>query len=110
MPPTNLLRRTATLLLRSAGPPDEYGDPTSVVVSRDVPCDVQQVSAREALEAGLQIGTWRAFLPAEAADLAGWDAMTVDGVTYELNGDPNPVFNPRLGVVDHVEVALEVVH
>lgn len=109
MPIEHLLTRAATLLLRGAGPPDEYGDPTAVEVARGVLCDVQQVSAREALEDGVQVGTWRAFLPADASDLAGWDALEVDGQLFELTGDPAPVYNPRLGVVDHVEAPLELV-
>ena len=57
----------------------------------------------------MQVGSWRAFLPASTTDLAGWDALVVDGVTYELAGHPNPVHNLRLGTVDHVEASLEVV-
>jgi len=109
VPLDHLLKRSGTLLMRASGPPDEYGDPTDTEVARAVPCDIQQLSAREANEDAAQVGSWRAFLPASAADLTGWDALTVDGVTYELAGAPWPVFNPRLGVVDHVEAALEVV-
>jgi hypothetical protein len=99
-----LLTRPATLLRRSyTGAADEFGDPTYVEVTSDVVVEIQQAGTSEALEGQVMSASYRVFLPATEATLAGWDALDVDGERYELDGDPAPQYNPRLGAVSHVE-------
>lgn len=99
----HLLTLDGTLLARVPGDPDEYGDATFQVVSRDVRCELQWGGSREEHEDATQVSTWRFWLPPDAADLRGWDAIRTEDGVYELNGDPWPVRNPRTGVVHHVE-------
>lgn len=102
-PTDRLLTRPATLLERQPAGEDGYGDQTFKVVSRDVVCELQWAGSREEHEDGTQVSTWRLWLPAEAADLRGWDAVRTDDGVYELNGDPWPVRHPRTGLTHHVE-------
>jgi len=103
----HLLTRQATLLRRTpTGPADELGDPTWEVVAEPIVCELQPAGSSEDHGDNLQTSQWRVFLPASAADVGGWDALELDGETYELAGDPGIHWHPRLGAVDHVEATL----
>jgi hypothetical protein len=92
-----LLRR------RQEGDPDDYGNPGwEVVDDEQLPCELQQEQSYEAEGGVLEISLWRLFLPATAPP-AGWDAVRVDDVVYELEGDAWLVRNPRTTVDHHVE-------
>jgi hypothetical protein len=106
MSPTldHLLTRQATLLRRTpTGPEDELGDPTWEIVAEPIACELQPAGSSEDHGDNVQSSSWRVFLPASCADVAGWDALELDGETYELAGDPSPLWHPRLQTVDHVE-------
>lgn len=47
----------------------------------------------------------RVFLPA-GTTVTGIDAVEVDGVTYEVDGDPNVWVNPFTGVAPGIQLAL----
>ena len=106
-----------TLLSRTPGAADEYGDPVDVVAETATQCELQLVGTREEHEGAVQVTTWRAFLP-KSAPVRGWDALRLDngallglpnGTLFELRGDPALVVNPRLARSDHVEAYVEEV-
>ena len=110
-----LLPHSVTLLRRTPGAADVYGDPTWDVVEEQTNAELQLVGQREELDANVLVSTWRAFLPADAP-ARGWDALRLDdgtllgledGSIFELRGDPARVVNPRLAKADHVEAYLE---
>ena len=101
----DLLNVPAALLTRTPGPPDEYGNPTTLAVSVPTVCELQQSGAREELDGNVQVVTWLVFLPA-SAPARGWDALDVDGRVLELNGDAWAVRNPRTGELSHVQAYL----
>jgi hypothetical protein len=98
----HLLTRPATMLLRARTGEDEAGDPTYDVVERAVVCELQQTSSGEEHEGGSLVTRFRVWLPADV-ELDGWDAIVVDGDTYEVDGDPSRVWNPLTQTVHHVE-------
>jgi len=86
----HLLPYDGTLLRRTADyeTGDEYGNPTWDEVGEPVKCWLEPMGSREELgtDPAVQIRSYRLFLPPETPP-RGWDAITVDGVTYELDGD-----------------------
>lgn len=107
MDPTHLMTQSGTLeRVTQSGPPDEYGNPTDVVVSSTVACLVQQTVRDD--ETGLtnvESETGRLFLPVgTVADTN--DRITIAGVTYQLAGPPWPVWNPRLQATSHIEATV----
>lgn len=104
-----LLPHAATLVARAyVGEPDEYGNPTAIETETATRCELQQVGSREENGEALEVTTWRCWLPPETAalDARGWDAIRVDGRTYELSGDVWGVVNPRTGETHHAEAML----
>ena len=108
---------SVTLLERTPGAADVYGDPTWNVVTTTTKAELQQVGTREEEGGALLVTTWRGFLPA-GTPCRGWDALRLDdgallglpnGTVFELRGDPASVVNSRRAVADHVEAYLEVV-
>ena len=99
----HLLTRRATLLRRAPAGEDSAGDLTYTVVETAVACEIQQAGSGEDHEGAIQTSRFRVWLPAGATDLGGWDAIQVDGSTYELDGDPWPVWHPPTRTVHHVE-------
>jgi hypothetical protein len=98
----HLLTRPATLVQRDATGEDALGDPTYGLVETATVVELQQVGSGEDLDGGLLTSRYRVWLPADAP-IDGWDAIEVGGETYELDGDPNPVWNPSTQSVHHVE-------
>lgn len=95
-----LLKMPVTLHLRSPGAEDEHGNPvdteTNVVT-------VGHVALQRPVEEDSTVGEqFRLFLKAGEI-LSGWDAVTAGGFKYEVIGQPWEVFNPRTGVVHHIE-------
>jgi hypothetical protein len=112
-----LMPHSVTLLKRTPGAPDEYGDPIDDVVETATRAELQQVGTREEEGSALQVTTWRAFLPKDVP-ARGWDAIRLDsgallglpdGTIFELRGDPARVVNPRRAIGDHVEAYVEAV-
>jgi hypothetical protein len=101
----HLLTRPATMLLRAPAGEDANGDATFDVVERATVCELQLQSTGEDHEGGLLASRWRVFLPADV-ELDGWDALIVDGVTLELEGEATRVWNPLTQSVHHVEADL----
>lgn len=100
-----MLTRTATISRKTqTGPEDDYNMPTWVATSTSAPCYLEPASESEDL-AGRQVQTvsvWAVFLPGVA--LGPNDTVTVDGIEYEVVGEPERWHTP-VGE-HHVEVGL----
>lgn len=99
---TDLLTRQATLLERSAATEDALGDWTYVEVGSPWLVEIQPVSSGEEGEGALLPGRFRVFLPADCP-ATGWDALVIDGETYELAGDPAEYWLPLSKRLHHLE-------
>lgn len=104
MTPTldHLLTHPAQLIARTRAGEDEDGDPIYDVSVTDTVCELQQISSSEEHEGGVEVTRFRVFLPSGTAP-AGWDAIRVDGVEYELAGDANAIWHPLERSTHHVE-------
>ena len=107
--PLHLLTRTATMLRRDAVDPLDPDAELASVPAGTTLCELQQVNEDDANDGRTQVSSWRVWLPADV-ELAGTDALEVDGELFELEGDPWPVRNPRTSVVSHVEARARRVH
>lgn len=101
----SLINRPCVLRHRTGGTMvDRDGNEIPEVVEIDTVCELQQRQRRENEE---QIGdaTWVAFFrPGET--IGSGDEVVVDGVVYQVEGDPWPVRSPRVGTLHHVEATL----
>lgn len=98
----HLLTLDADLVRRQPADPLDPDVELEDVVVGTTRCELQQTTAGEVLEGRIMATGWRVFLPADV-DLAGVDALRVDGELLELDGDPWHVRNPRTSSVHHVE-------
>ena len=98
----HLLTRKAALLVRVPAGEDDDGDFAYDVVRRDVPIEIQTSGSSEFAEGGILSSRWRVWLAADV-ELSGWDAIELNGVVYELDGDPAQMWSPLTRSVHHVE-------
>lgn len=100
----HLLPLEVTLVTRTSdGSVDDNGEQVWTETELDTRCLLQQEGGREEHEGSIEVVSWRAWLPA-GVPVAGWDAIRLaDGELLELEGDADPVINPRTGIVHHVE-------
>lgn len=89
-----------------SGSPDPYGNPTEVVTTVVSKCYVSFLPGSEVEGDAVQVQTPVLFLPPDAA-IDGGDRVSVDGVTYEVDGVPAVHFNPRLRRTTHVQANLK---
>lgn len=100
-----LLTQPATITPRTPGTTkDEYGNTAMV---DGTPFDTvgyfEQTQATEVLvDRQTYISDWLIVLHA-GTPVSSADRITHDGQSFELVGPPWPVWNPRLGVVSHIE-------
>lgn len=101
----HLLTSVATVdLVTTTGPVDAFGDPTEVVTTVTFKAWLSQTSRfDETANANSQIQKLAIYLDASAADVQGFDRVTINGVVYELDGPPWPALNPRTRQITHVE-------
>ena len=102
----HLLTSTAVVTFTTADPDvlDDFGDPTTTTTSRSFRCWLSQIHRAEATSnQDVQQETWVLYLDATAADVDGFDRVTVDGKTYDVAGPPWPAINPRTRQLTHVE-------
>lgn len=104
---TDLITRPCTIRRRSAtGPDDAFGNPTNDVAETPALCELQQRARPETTDAGTVAQTeWALFMLADV-ELDTGDAVVVDGLEYEVAGEPARLRNPRSGVVEHIEATL----
>ena len=104
---SNLINRPCQLVRRGpSGSEDDYGNeiPGETVVS--TVCEFQaQPSRSDAEDAGhnqLSTSKWDVFLPV-GTDVTSGDALMLDGVEYEVDGEAWAVRNPLTRRMSHVE-------
>lgn len=108
---TNMLTQTATIVHHPPAGSDAEGNPTFGTPTTTVyPCRLEQIQGRGASTAGSQemvVGESRTdtnlvlFLPAEAATATFEDEVIIDGVRYQLEGQPDVLRTPR--GIHHIE-------
>lgn len=108
---TNLMNRPVQIVRRGpSGTTDDYGNeiPGETVVS--TVCEFQNQRGRSDAEDGshneLAESRWDVFLPADT-DITSGDALIVDGLEYEVDGEAWPVRNPLTQTMSHVEVTVK---
>jgi head-tail adaptor len=90
---------------------DEYGNQVSIDSGSPVVIYgyLEQVTSTEFLEdRDTIVSAWRVFLPA-GTDVTAFDRIKFNGQTFELDGAPWSVYNPRVGSVSHIQANLKVV-
>ena len=102
---------TGTIVTMRLGAPDVYGNTARVAdpVTASVRCYIEQVDAVEVIvDRETYIANYIGFLPAGTA-IGPADRLIVAGITYEIIGPPDSVFNPRTATEHHIEVNLRTV-
>lgn len=97
-----LLTTPCTIVTKTAGSLDEYGDATITEASVTTRCHLEQDQSFEQAGA-VEETVWRVWLPPSAV-LDGVDSLVIGGARYNLTGDPWPVIKPTSGTVDHLEL------
>lgn len=100
-----LLTRPVTIVTRADSGTDELGNVTFTDTETVTVGELQQRRRSETPDGGLAETSWTLFLPAGTA-IGANDRVQVDGDTFEVDGDPWPVRNPRSGADSHVEATL----
>jgi hypothetical protein len=102
---SSLLNRPCTLLIRASTGEDDYGNATVTETTLPAVCAFQRQAATGENESqnNLADSICDLFLPA-GSDVSSGDGVIVDGLEYEVDGDPWPVRNERTGEFSHVEV------
>lgn len=107
MDPSRLMTMETTVTPRTVTTTDAYGDDTLTDgTAFDTVCFIWQTERGEDTGPDHTVDeTYTAAFP--AADTIGpADAVTAEGVDYEIIGPPWPAFNPRLQTVTHQEATL----
>lgn len=103
---SELLTRPVTISTPAgAGTNDAYGNENEAADTVTTVCELQQRQRTEDGETGVATGDWLLFLPAGTV-LKSSSTVTVDGVTYEVVGDPWPVWDPFQQDPSHIEATL----
>ena len=90
----------------SEGAADVYGDPTQVDSSVDSVCYIEQRRVTESTgNATVASEDWLGVFLADEV-LSSTSKVTAMGATFEVDGPPWPVWNPRIERVDHIECNL----
>jgi hypothetical protein len=100
--------KTVTGIRRTEGTPDKLGVPARVETTFDIPgCSFQPLAKpKEDLgNVDLTQSAWKLFAPA-GTGLTATDAVRIDGLVYEIVGDPHEWPDPVTGVTDHTEIWL----
>lgn len=107
MIPTRLLRQPLTIQ-RMTPLPDGYGSPVLQPDGDPVPVNgyLHYTSSSEVLNDRDTVTTgWTVFVPAGTA-LSAYDQISFDGALFQVTGQPQSVWNPRRGLVSHIEARL----
>jgi len=81
----------------------DYGSPISIVGFLEQKDSVETLNDRDTV-----VSSWEAFLPA-GTDINAFDRLVFNGQTFEVDGAPWQVYNPRVGSVSHIVCKLKVV-
>jgi hypothetical protein len=100
-----LINRPCTITRRLASADrDAYGDEIPGTDEVETVCELQKSQGDEDA-AEVADTRWDLYLPA-GTEIASGDIVTVDGVAYEVDGDPWPARNPRLRTTSHIEATV----
>lgn len=106
----NLLRQPVTIQQFTAGT-DEYGNTVASTSTSTITTVgfLEQVDSVETLnDRDTVVSTFQAWLPVGTA-VHAFDRLVFGSQTFEVDGEPWQVFNPRTGVSSHVVAKLKVV-
>lgn len=102
-----LLNRTVTITTQSpSGTADGYGNETDTPTTVETVGELQQRQRDEDATGGVSDTSWLLVVPA-GTEIAADSTVTVDGLAYEVIGDPWPARSPRTGEVHHIEATLQ---
>lgn len=106
----SLTRQPLTVIAPGAPVTDDYGNtvpgPGTAVAEFGF---LEMKSTQETLlDRDTTVTKWHAFLEADST-VTRLSTITFEGQTFQVDGEPWHVFNPRTGVVSHIEVDLTVV-
>jgi hypothetical protein len=109
---TALLNLPCSISHRFADPDggtDAYGNPLGGTLTVETVCELQRRQQSQGSEdtrlGAIATDDWLLVVPAGTV-LSAQDTVTVDGVAYEVDGEPWPARNPRTRTVSHVEASL----
>jgi hypothetical protein len=100
-----LLTIPATVVTRTPSGTDDYGTVIYTDTTTATTCWLDQTLRRERTEDEVDVERYRAYFRAGVA-LASRSKVTAVGLTYEVDGPPWEVIDPRTGAVDHIEATL----
>lgn len=100
---SRLLTRPCTLVTRTPGPADAYGDPSWVETQAASTCYAEQTTPSEPGDPNYQGDDWRVVLAAGTA-VDGLSAVIIDGQTFEVYGPPWVAKDPRSNADHHIEL------
>lgn len=102
---TSLINRPCVLRHRTGGTMvDRDGNEIPEWVETATVCEIQQ-RRRSENDEQISSAEWVAFLlPGET--VGSGDELLVDGVTFQVEGDPWPARNPRTRQASHIEATL----
>lgn len=105
---TRLMTRPCTLTLRYASAEvNRYGDTITDEAIVETLCELQQQNRSS--DENVAADEWRLYLPAATVPQDG-DTADVDGMTFEVIGEPWQVRSPVTNRVSHVEATVRRAH
>lgn len=106
----SLLRQPLTVTAPGADAPDEYGNlkPTAGVAVQELGFLEMKSTQETLLNRDTTVTKWHAMLMPDST-VTALSTVTFNGQTFQVDGEPWRVFNPRTAVVSHIEVDLTVV-
>lgn len=94
-----------TVRHRTVSGQDDYGNDTYSYTTAEVgPCSIQQASSREDVSFNDQVITGITVYMPPGTDIEYIDAMIIDGIEYEINGEPETFKSPFSGNVGPITV------
>lgn len=101
-----MLTMPCTISTITDGADDIYGDPTETSTTVTTVCYIEQRRATETTgNATVAAETWLGMFLADET-VTSTSRVTAAGATYEVDGPPWPVWNPRKAEVGHIEANL----
>lgn len=109
MPIRKFLNQPLTLQ-KNTGSTDRYGNtvPATASTTSIVGYLEQMQSVETMTDRDVSVGDWVAYLPV-GTDVNAQDRIVFGSQTFEVDGEPWQVYNPRIRQVDHLQAKLKVV-
>lgn len=101
------LRIPCTIVhVEDTGPDDEYGNATTTTTTTDTRCYLAQQIRREVGLTPVEVDRWLLYLP-PGTQIDANDAVVIGPNTWQVIGDPWPVWHPVTLRVNHIEATVE---